>query len=433
MSARIASRVITFTLVSAWVSILPSAFGQARGGTTGTTSPGGTSTTGGTTTSPGRTPTTIPNTTQQPPTQTPTMQQPIYVSGKVIMEDGSPLTEPVVIERVCGGSPHSEGYTDSKGYFSVELGGRNNGVLRDASESPGDFSSMNGGMGGNGFPGSGGSSTSGNFGGMGMDNRFMNCDLRARLAGFRSQSVSLANRRALDNPDIGVILLHRLGASESGTTVSATLLAAPKDGRKAYEKGMDSLKKRKPEDAMKSFQKAVEAAPALAPAWFELGRLQLRQQQNEEARKSFEAAIKGDAKFLPPYLEVATMEAQSQKWKEVADLTEQVLKMDSFDYPQAFFYNAVANYNLKNMEQAEKSARQAEKLDTRHQMPKSSHLLGVILYQKHDLDGAAQSFRNYLKFAPGATDADTVRKDLDQIEKATAQAKQDNPNNQNQN
>jgi tetratricopeptide (TPR) repeat protein len=352
------------------------------------------------------------------------MQQPIYVSGRVVMEDGGVLPQTVVIERVCNGSPHSEGYTDSRGYFSVELGGKNNNVMRDASESPGDFGSMGGGLGG--MQGSTSSGSSSGFGGFGGDNRFMNCDLRARLAGYQSQMVSLANRRPLDNPDIGVILLQKIGASEAGTTVSAALLAAPKDARKAYEKGLDGLKKRKPEEALKNFQKAVETAPALAPAWYEIGRLQMRQQQADEARKSFDAAIKGDPKFLPPYLEIAGIEAQAQKWQEVADVTDRVVKMDSFDFPQAFFYNAVANYNLHNMEAAEKSARQAEKLDTRHQLPKSSHLLGVILYQKHDLQGAADSFRNYLKFAPSAPDADSIRKDLDQIEKATAQAKQDN-------
>ena len=30
--------------------------------------------------------------------------------------------------------PRAEGYTDSKGYFFIELGNRNNGILQDASE-----------------------------------------------------------------------------------------------------------------------------------------------------------------------------------------------------------------------------------------------------------------------------------------------------------
>jgi hypothetical protein len=53
------------------------------------------------------------------------------------------------------------------------------------------------------------------------------------------------------------------------------------------------------------------------------------------------------------------------------------LKLDSFNYPQEFFLNAVAHYNLRDMEAAEQSARRAEKLDTRHKFPQVSRLLGL--------------------------------------------------------
>src|SRR5262249_30081412 len=86
-----------------------------------------------TTTTPGlgRTPTTTPNSTQ--PTPTPTIQQPIFVSGKIAMDDGSALPDSVVIITVCNGQDHSEGYADAKGYFALELGA-NRGVIQDASE-----------------------------------------------------------------------------------------------------------------------------------------------------------------------------------------------------------------------------------------------------------------------------------------------------------
>ena len=60
-----------------------------------------------------------------------------------------------------------------------------------------------------------------------MDRRLTNCDLRARLGGYRSQSIPLTGRRPMDNPDVGVILLHK-DSGEAGTTVAASSLAAPK-------------------------------------------------------------------------------------------------------------------------------------------------------------------------------------------------------------
>ncbi|MCX6629285.1 MAG: tetratricopeptide repeat protein [Candidatus Solibacter sp.] len=339
--------------------------------------------------------------------------QPIFVSGRVMLEDGTAPTDSVVIETVCNGQTHGEGYTDARGYFSVELGGRNS-VIQDASEMT-SFSSMNA----SGMTGS--NSTSGTFGGSGSaERKYMGCDLQAKLAGYRSQTVSLAGRRGMDNPDVGTILLHRNGPAEEGKTISAVSLAAPKDAKKAYEKGMDAIKKKKFDDAQKSFEKAVEVYPKFATVWYELGMLQAGQGKMDMARKYWDTAVECDPKFVKPYLQIAILELQSQKWKGVVEVTDQLVKLDPFDYPQAFFFNSVANYNLRNFEAAEKSARAAERLDTRHAIPKVSHILGMILAMKKDYAGATEHFKAYLKFAPAAEDAAKVRSQLAEVEKITA-------------
>ena len=348
------------------------------------------------------------------------------ISGQVLLEDGTPPTESVVIERVCNSSPHAEGYTDSKGYFTIELG-RSRGMMQDASETGGFADALGGGM----MTGSGAGSTMGGAPGTSgtmqrsPELQFANCELRARLAGYRSQVVSLANRRALDNPDIGVILLHRVGQAEAGDVVSASALAAPKDAKKAYDKAQEFAKKKKFDDAVKSLEKAVELYPHYAIAWYDLGRLQLMQGDKWSAKGSFQSAIKADPKYAAPYVDLAVFELEEHRWAELAKITEQGTKADSFAYPQLFFLNAVANYNLKNMEAAEKSARRAEILDTRHQYPKNSHLLGTILLQHQDYTAAAAEFRSYLKFAPTAPDATQVRAQLEQMEKISAQSRKD--------
>ena len=63
--------------------------------------------------------------------------------------------------------------------------------------------------------------------------------------------------------------------------------------------------------------------------------------------------------------------------------------------------------------------RQTEKLDSRHEFPKASQLLGVILAQRHDYLGAADELRNYLKLAPNSPEAPEVRAQLEQVEKLT--------------
>ena len=65
------------------------------------------------------------------------------------------------------------------------------------------------------------------------------------------------------------------------------------------------------------------------------------------------------------------------------------LRLDSFDYPELFFFNAVANYYLSNSPLAEKNVRQALKLDTQHRFPQSEYLLGLLLLQRQDYADAA--------------------------------------------
>jgi tetratricopeptide (TPR) repeat protein len=415
MAPRTYGRAVT--IFAAAVFLLRPAFDQTKGGAP-TTPVGGGATTGtgtGTTSIPGRTTPTINTNPQQTTPNTPqSMPVPVPLSGRVMVDDGTAPPETAVIERVCNGNARAEGYTDHKGYFSIDLG-MDRGVMQDASTSgrPFDDTGMR-------LPGQ--TQTASGMGGSAMsDQRYMNCDLRANLPGYRSQLVSLANRRAMDSPDVGTIFLHRLGNVE-GRLISAVSLAAPKDARKAFEKGSDLAKKNKLDDAMKNYQKAVDLYPKYAAAWFELGKVQAAKGQADAAHQSFAAAVEADPKYLNPYLELSRLALGAKNWRELADVSGRAVKLDPFDYPQQFFLNSVANYNLQNMDAAEKSAREAEKLDTEHHYPQVSHLLGVILAQRQDYTGAADEMRNYLKFAPGAADAATVRGQLDQLEKLSAQS-----------
>jgi hypothetical protein len=206
----------------------------------------------------------IPGQQQQPSFQD--FQRPIYLSGRVMMEDGTAPPEPVVLMLVCNGRPRPQGYTDSKGRFSVALG-QNQQVFADASMDSTDMRSiMNPGP------------------TRGISERdLVGCEFRAELPGFQSDVIQLAGRRVLDNPEIGVIVLRRL-ANVEGFTFSLTTANAPKEAKKAYEKALSLKKKRKPAEAEVHLRKAVEIYPKFAAAWFELGNALDAQKKKEEAR-----------------------------------------------------------------------------------------------------------------------------------------------------
>lgn len=337
------------------------------------------------------------------------MQMTLFLSGKVVMDDGTPPPEPVVIERVCNGMARPEGYTDSKGRFSFQLG-QNTAMLSDASVSTaGD--PFGGGPGG--MMGRGGSS----MGMGGANNRLLGCELRASLPGFRSELVDLSQRRYMDNPDVGTIILRRL-AKVDGFTFSATTAFAPKDAKKAYEKGREAAKKQKWADAEKEQQKAVAVYPKFAAAWYELGFAYQQQSKVDDALKAYEESLKADAKFISPYAQLTRIAASQNKWEQAADYAGKAIKLNPYISPDVYFLSGVANYQIKHLDNAEEHTREALKLDAQHRNPKISHLLGVILAEKRDIPGAAEAMRDYLKFAPNAKDADNVKQQLAELEKA---------------
>ena len=251
----------------------------------------------------------------------------------------------------------------------------------------------------------------------------LGCELRASLPGFRSDVVNLANRKFMDNPEVGTIILHRMGNVE-GLTISATSLNAPKDAKKFYDKGKEALTKNKLDDAQKNFEKAVEAYPKYAMAWYELGVVNDRQKNIEAARKDFSEAMNADSKYVNPYEGLALIEAREQKWQDVADITDRMIRLNPVDFPRAYYFNAVAKLNLKQLDEAEKSAKQLVDMDTRHQFPKGEQVLGVILAQKQDYAGAADHLRKFIEVSQPGSDVELVKKQLAELEKSLAAREQ---------
>lgn len=329
------------------------------------------------------------------PGNSPMNTRPIFLSGKVALSDGATVPEPVKIERVCGAMARVEAYTDLKGRFSFEVG--RSQEIPDASDD----------------------ANGGNFGGSNRmrDRSPFVCDLRVSLPGFRSETISLADKQYLDNSDLGTITLHRI-ANVEGLTVSATSSLAPKDAKKAFEKGMDAVNRKNAAEAQKNFEKAVELYPRYAAALYELGRLSEGQNRFDDARKSYAQAVAADAKFIPPHERIAWIDLRESKWQELADSSGAILRLDPIDYPDAYYLGGVANLQLGNLDLAEKDAREAIARDTAHKNPRAPYLLALILAQKRDYDGAVPLLRAFLEQNPGVSDAGAVRQQLAAIEEA---------------
>lgn len=395
-----------------------SVFGQTPGPTsTGSSSTGAGSNGGGTSTGTGTSRGTVSIPNQAPGNnqpQFPENNQPIFVSGRVLLDDGTPAGSNVVLERVCSTRTFREGYADSKGQFSFQLGGTI-GVFADASTDtfPGPGMNSPGGFGG-GFD-----SFSGNSNQVTTASLF-GCELRASLPGYHSDSVPLANRRPMDTNDLGVIVLHYMG-NVQGMTTSATTALAPKEAKKAFERGTKALQKKKIDEAQKELLKAVELHPRFAEAWYRLGLVYEQREHRDEAREAYAKAIAADGNLTPPYERLYLMAFNEQKWDEVAERTDRVLRLNPYDNQAAYYFNAVANFQLHKLDAAEKSARESAKLTGRYAQPRAHYVLGLVLAQKGNFSASVEELRSFLKIAPPDIDRAKLEKLIGDVDLAAQQ------------
>jgi tetratricopeptide (TPR) repeat protein len=370
------------------------------------TKPGGGGTGTGTGSSGGRGPTTGNPAPMPLPSlnNDPSVMQKAFISGRVVLEDGSRLTESATIQTICRGHKMTVTHTDSRGGFSFEFGDRASAAAAGIAEADVD-SAWN--------PSSSGRTNLRDW---------RECEVVAELPGFTSEVVDLNTRMStFETTDIGRVVLRRMGQVQ-GLSISATSAAAPKDAQKAFEKGREKASQQKWDEAQPLLEKAVGIYPKYAAAWFDLGRVQMHKNDAAQARHSFEQSMAADPKYVNSYRGLAELDTQQQQWESLVKVTDQLLALNPVSFPDAYMRNALGNYYLHNFDAAEKSARQGMKLDEQHQVPKIEYLLGVILIQQHQYPEAATHIQNYLRVATQSAEVEEAQKRLADITRLTAAA-----------
>jgi len=337
---------------------------------------------------------------------------PLFISGTVVREDGSPPPFGTVIEMDCGRARTKEATVGMNGYFSFQVGVRNSysRLMPDASRSYIQDPFNEGAVFGN--------TMDQNTLGASMNTEqiaafMMGCDLSARVPGFSSSILRVKKPLERGQNNLGTMVIYPLDRVK-GNTVSATSLLAPKKAKKAFDRARKAVKKENFDEAEEALQSAIVAYPEYGEAWFELGQLYRQTQRPEQARDAYLKAVGFDEVFVQPYVGLSWILAMEKKWEETADLAEKVLELDPINFPEAYFLSALANHYLDNLDLAEKSARQLQRLDPEHQYPKVFLVLSNIYAKKSDELSSIKELRNYLRHAPDAEDADKVRSLLEE-------------------
>jgi len=233
------------------------------------------------------------------------------------------------------------------------------------------------------------------------------CEVTISLKGYRKVTATLQ--------DGAVIVLKQIGDPE-GSTVSVTALHVPKEAAKAYDKGLGAMSDGKLAGAQKQFERAVALYPDYAQAWSQLGEVLEQQSEPKEAAEACQHALKADPKYIRPYLQLMRLAVAANRMDDAAALGERALQLDPVEFPGIYYYDALANYELKHADAAENAVRRAVEIDKDHLYPAAEALLGRVLADKGDTRGAMDHFAKYLQLAPKADDAPAIRQRMAQLE-----------------
>ena len=195
-------------------------------------------------------------------------------------------------------------------------------------------------------------------------------------------------------------------------SVSVTSLQIPRNAQKEYAHACAALKNKKLTEAEQHLHKATEIYPKYVAGWVMLGQILETRQQTTGARDACSRASGADPSYLPAYLCLAEIAGREQEWNQVLNLTGRALELDPVNDAYAYFFSAIAYFNLNQVPEAENRALKAEIIDRNHYVPLLQFLLAQIYEAKHDAANAASHLQEYLRLAPGSQVSDNLKKDL---------------------
>lgn len=306
----------------------------------------------------------------------------VIVTGKVTMEDGSVPPFTVGIERVCsdlqGSAPGP--ITDKKGVFiwNMEMDPFNSRA----------------------------------------------CWLRATHEGYLSTSLDISGINTTSHDTTHtlppLVLSKKVPDPYSIVARSDDI---PFHAKTPFDAAMKALDTPDYAEAASKFEAAVKASPKFVEAWHALGVVDERLNKPAEARDAYEHAIKANPKFVRVYITLARLCLKTKDWACTTKAAAEGLKQDpKHIYPELYIHQAVAEYELKDLNSAQASIQEAITLDPLHHFPREEYVLGRILEAKGDANGAKEHMANYLKLDPAPPDVDLVKSHLDNLGKPEAAA-----------
>lgn len=335
----------------------------------------------------------------------------LYLRGKVALEGGAPPGKLVSIEQVCIGAGTKIIATAAK---SGDYLWRANGGFLGLDI----FTSS--GVGGASVTGSGRTGAGPVTAGLGVGG----CVLRANLSGYRSSTLDLMDRTLFQEPRLPLLVLT---PKRPGVDLEIESSGAiPGSVRKTWALAEKAMAAANWPEAERQLRAATSTDPKFRLGWVTLGLAFHNERMSTEARDAFRRAVALDPKQLQTQLMLVQTDLECRDWAEASRGATALIAADAKrSHLDAYLYDAIALYHLRDLERAEARVKELLQLDKVHRFPRADYVLGLILEGRQELASAREHMAKYLELQPQASDAPAVRTRIENLGKPQAAAADD--------
>jgi hypothetical protein len=323
-------------------------------------------------------------------------EQVIFLTGQAVLADGNPAPQSLVVEMVCEGKIVRQTHPAKNGSFSFDLGNKDQPTFDTRQTGPAVA----------GTETSWDRSTSLSEGFRRTpDGRIDLTACVVRLAptvGYSANEISLSQRRTMDKPDIGVLVIGQGEPTEPASDkVLVSTLQAPPKAMKAFQKAREELSKEKVDykNAAKELEKAVKEYPQFTAALTLLGETYESLNESQKAFEAFTKAVETGEDYLPAYLNLARAQLETGQFKDAEKMSVKALEIDP-SVPHGLFYKGISSYYLKDMQASEDALGKLKESGQSQEFPVALLHLGMIHAQQGKIPEAAVELRDYLAYSP---------------------------------
>jgi tetratricopeptide (TPR) repeat protein len=249
------------------------------------------------------------------------------------------------------------------------------------------------------------------------------CRLEATLPGYVSTSIDISNLSGIVNnsKDLPPLVLRAKGSDPR--TISNSDSDVPGPARAPWKAAMKAVDVGDVPEATNQLKLVVAAAPKFARGWHSLGIAYETQLKTADARDAYAHATEADPKMVISWVTLSRMDVLAKDWQGAAKAADTAIKLDvKHLYPEVYLHQAVARYELKDLDAAEAAATQALQLDAKGRKFRAEFVMGRILAAKGDAAGAKTHISKYLTLDPNPPDSDLIKGYLDALGKPEAAA-----------